>query len=103
MTDDPVELDEHRGMAAQQQTEARRSQLVRFQAEREAMLVRQEELENLLVAAPAETWTDVAAAAQYLIQLFALTSEAQNERRKKLIARTLEDIARLSRQANETS
>lgn len=103
MTDDPVELDEHRGMAAQQQTEERRTHLVRFQAEREAMLVRQEELENLLVAAPAETWTDVAAAAQYLIQLFSLTSEAQNERRKKLIARTLEDIARLSRQANETS
>lgn len=103
MTDEPVELDEHRGMAAQQQTEVRRQHLDRYQIEHEAMRVRQEELESLLIAAPAETWTDVAAAAQYLIQLFALTSEAQNERRKELIARTLEDLVRLSRQANETS
>ncbi len=96
MTDDPVELDEHRGMAAQQQTEARRSHLARFQAEREAMLARQEELENLLVAEPAETWAEVAAAAQYLIQLYALTSEAQDQRRKELIERTLEDLTRFS-------
>ncbi len=102
MTDDPVELDEHRGMAAQQQTEVRRQHLDRFQIEHEAMRVRQEELESLLIAAPAETWTDVAAAAQYLIQLFAITSEAQNERRKELIARTLEDLARLSKEANDT-
>ena len=103
MTDDPVDLDEHRGMAAQQQTEARRSQLMRFQAEREAMLARQEELENLLVAEPVETWTEVAAAAQYLIQLFAVTSEAQDPRRKKLIARTLEDLARFSENENASS
>lgn len=96
MTDDPVELDEHRGMAAQQQTEARRSHLARFQAEREAMLTRQEELEDLLVAEPAETWEEVAAAAQYLIQLYALTSEAQDQRRKELIERTLEDLTRFS-------
>jgi hypothetical protein len=103
MTDDPVELDKHRGMTAQQQTKVRRSHLARFQAEREAMLARQEELENLLVAAPAETWTEAAAAAQYLIQLFAATSEAQDVRRKELIARTLEDLARLSDRASTPS
>lgn len=96
MTDDPVELDKHRGMAAQQQTEARRSHLDRFRAEQEAVRLRQEELEILLAAEPAESWTEVAAAAQYLIQLLAMTSEGQNERRKELIARTLDDLARLS-------
>lgn len=103
MTDEPVELDQHRGMAAQRQTEARRSHLARFQAERKAMLARQEELENLLVAAPAETWTEVAAAAQYLIQLYAVTSEAQDQRRKELIIRTLEDLARFSDNENASS
>ncbi len=100
MTDDPVELDEHRGMAAQQQTEARRSHLDRYQAEQEAARLSQEELESLLVAARAETWPEVATAALYLIQLFAGTSEAQNERRKELITRTLDDLDRLSRRAN---
>ena len=103
MTDDPVELDKHRGMNAQQQTEARRLQLNKFQAEQEAVRLRQEELESLLVAAPAETWSEVAAAAQYLIQLLATTSEGQNERRKELIARTLDDLARLSDRAGTSS
>ena len=100
MTDDPVELDKHRGMAAQQQTEERRLHVDRFRAEQDAVRLRQEELERLLIAAPAKTWTEVAAAAQYLIQLLATTSEGQNERRKELIARTLEDLARLSDRAN---
>jgi hypothetical protein len=89
-------------MAAQLKTVERRAHLVRFNAEQEALRLRQDALENLLVAAPAETWPEVAAAAQYLIHLFAGTSEAQPERRKELIARTLDDLARLSDRANVT-
>jgi hypothetical protein len=59
--DDPVDLDEHRGMAAQKATEIRRQSLREFQADQAALLRRQEELEKLLLAAPAETWPEAAA------------------------------------------
>jgi len=95
MTKNPVDLDEHRGMAAQEATEDRRQRLHEFQVDQVALRRRQEELEKLLLAAPAETWPEAAAKAQYLIQLFAATSEAQEPRRKQLIAHALDDLTRL--------
>ena len=95
MTDNPVDLDEHRGMAAQKATELRRRQLHEFQADQAALRRRQDELEKLLLAAPAETWPEAAAKAQYLIRLFADTMEAQDPRRKELIAHALHDLERL--------
>lgn len=95
MTDEPVDLDEHRGMAAQIATDIRRQRLHEFQVDQAALRLRQEELEKLLLAAPAENWPEAAAKAQYLIQLFAATPEAQNPRYKKLIAHALDDLTRL--------
>lgn len=95
MSDDPVDLDQHRGLAARQETNNRRQRLREFQADQEALRCRQEELEKLLLAAPAETWTEFAAKAQYLIQLFSATPEAQDPRRKALIAHALDDLTRL--------
>lgn len=103
MTDDPVDLDEHRGMAAQQATELRRQRLHEFQADQAALRRRQEELEKLLLAAPAETWPEAAAKAQYLIELYAATPEAQDPRRKELIAHALDDLTRLCDCAKEHS
>jgi hypothetical protein len=103
MTDDPVELDERRGMAAQKATEIRRQRLQDFQANQAALRHQQEELEKLLLAAPAETWLEAAAKAQYLIQLFAATPEAQDPRRKELIAHALDDLAQLCDRATEHS
>ncbi len=103
MTDDPVDLDQHRGMAAQMATEIRRQRLREFEADQAALRRRQEELEKLLLAAPAETWPEAAAKAQYLIQLFAATPEAQDPRRKKLIAHALDDLARLCDRVKEHS
>ncbi len=103
MTDDPVDLDEHRGMAAQKATELRRVRLQEFQADQAALRRRQEELETLLLAAPAETWPEAAAKAQYLIQLFAATPQAQDPRRKDLIAHALDDLTRLCDRAKEHS
>ena len=96
MTDEPVDLDIHRGMAAQKATEIRRQRFHEFQADQAALRRRQEELEKLLLAAPSETWPEAAAKAQYLIELYAFTAEAQDPRRKKLIASALDDLARLS-------
>jgi len=103
MGDDPVELDEHRGMAAQKATEIRRQRLLDFQADQAALRRSQEELEKLLLAAPAETWPEAAAKAQYLIQLFAATAEGQDPRRKELIQHALDDLDRLCDRAKEPS
>jgi len=103
VTDNPVDLDERRGMAAQKATEVRRQRLDEFQADQAALRRRQEELEKLLLAAPAETWPEAAAKAQYLIQLFAATAEAQDPRRKKLIAHALGDLDRLGDRTKEPS
>lgn len=95
MSDDPVNLDEHRGMASQRATEVRR-RLSEVQADQAALHHRQVELEKLLVAAPAHSWPEVAEKAQYLIELFAATAEAQDPRRQKLIASVLSDLKSLS-------
>ena len=95
MTDNAVELDEHRGMAAQKATEIRR-RLHEVQADQAALRTRQEEFERYAVAAPATTWPEAAAKARYLIQLFAVTPEGRDPRRQELIARVLDDLARLS-------
>jgi hypothetical protein len=98
MTDDkPVNLDGHRGMAAQRATEIRR-RLHEVQADQAALRHRQEELEHFLLAAPAATWPEAAAKARYIIQLYAGTPDGQDPRRRKLITSALDDLARLADQ-----
>ncbi len=78
MTNDPVDLDERRGMAAQKATEISRKRPHVFQTYQAALQLRQDEPEKLLLAAPAETWPEAAAKAQYLIPLFSAIAEAQD-------------------------
>jgi hypothetical protein len=95
MTDPPVKLDQHRGMAAQKATEIRRL-LAEVEANESALRERQEQLETRLVAAPAATWPDAAEKARYLLKLFAASPCALDPRRQKLIASVLADFAQLS-------
>ena len=95
MTDQPITLDDRRGMAAQKTTEIRRL-LAEVEANEQSLRARQEELEMQLVAAPAATWFEVAEKARYLLGLFAATPVAQDPRRKMLIENVLEDFTRLS-------
>jgi hypothetical protein len=96
MTDRPVVLDRHRGMAAQKATEIRRL-IAEVEANEKSLRDRQEELETQLVAAPAATWPEAAEKARYLLGLFASTAIAQEPRREQLIANVLEDFAHLVR------
>ena len=59
MTDRPITLDRHRGMAAQKATEIRRL-LAEVEANEKSLRDRQGELETQLVAAPAATWPEAA-------------------------------------------
>jgi hypothetical protein len=95
MTDKTIDLDHHRGMAAQKATELRRL-LADVAANEKALRIRQDELEAHLLAAPAANWHEAAEKAGYLLNLFAATITAQDTRRQKLIAAVLADFKRLS-------
>ena len=95
MDGDPVELDEHRGMAAQKSTEIRRRSH-EVQADHAALRDRQEEFEREAMTGPSTTWAEAAARARYLIQLYAATPEGRDPRRQELIMKVLEDLTRLS-------
>jgi hypothetical protein len=64
---------------------------------------RQEELEKMLLTGPAESWPEAAAKAEYIIHLFAATSEGQDPRRQQLVANVLNDCSRLDNQKLELS
>jgi hypothetical protein len=94
MTDNPVDLDHHRGMAAQKATDLRRL-LSEVAANEQALRATQDELEAQLIAAPAATWEDAADKVRYLLTVFAATSSGQDPRRKTLIKAVLDDFDRL--------
>jgi len=94
MTDNPIDLDLHRGMAAQKATDLRRL-LAEVKANEKALRTRQDELEAHLIAAPAANWQEASEKARYLLNLFAATLTAQDPRRQKLIAAVLADFDRL--------
>jgi len=95
VTDKTIDLDQHRGMAAQKATEIRRM-LAEVEANEQSLRLRQDELETQLIAAPAANWHDAAEKARYLLNLFAATPAGQDPRRQKLIAAVLADFRRLA-------
>jgi hypothetical protein len=95
MTDKTIDLDQHRGMAAQKATDLRRM-MADVEANERSLRLRQDELESHLLAAPAENWQEAAEKARYLFNLFATTLVLQDPRRQKLIAAVLADFERLS-------
>ncbi|TWT02651.1 hypothetical protein [Reyranella sp. CPCC 100927] len=95
MSDDPIVLDQRRGMAAQKATEIRR-RLAEVKADQVALRDRQVELEKVYAATSVQTWAEAAEKARYLIELFAATPAAQDPRRQRLIESVLEDFRRLS-------
>jgi hypothetical protein len=95
MTDKTIDLDRHRGMAAQKATELRRL-LADVETDQKALRVRQDELESHLLASPAANWHEAGEKARYLLNLFASSLTGQDPRRQKLIAAVLADLKRLS-------
>ena len=95
MTDKTIDLDQHRGMAAQKATELRRL-LSDVEANETTLRLRQDELEAHLLASPAANWHEASEKARYLLNLFAATLAAQDPRRQKLVAAVLADFKRLA-------
>jgi hypothetical protein len=95
MNDTPIELDKHRGMAAQKATDIRR---VVADVETKAKLLRdhQNEVEIQLMAAPAASWVEAAAKARYVLNLYAAQLPPADTHHRDLVATVLADFARLS-------
>ena len=95
VSDEPLDLDRHRGMAAQKATDIRR---VLVEAEKNAkdLRGRQGELEDQLLSAPAASWLEAAAKARYVLNLYAAGLAPGDARHRDLVAAVLADFARLS-------
>ena len=87
----PVLLDQHRGMASQKATEARRHHS-EVEADQASLRDSRAELEKFLFAAPAANWTEAAKKALYLLRLFAATTDARDPRIKQLIEDAAADL-----------
>lgn len=94
MAEDPIELDGRRGVAAQKATRMRR-QRVAADAGHAELRVRKEQLDDLLLAAPASGWVEAVTKARYLLVLLAQTPVAEDLRRARLIADVFADFERL--------
>jgi hypothetical protein len=99
MTEIPIELDKHRGMAAQKATDIRR---VVAEVEVNAKLLRDTQgvLETQILAAPATSWPEAVAKARYVLNLYSASLAPNDTHHRDLVAAVLADLARLS--AEET-
>jgi hypothetical protein len=95
MTEIPIELDKHRGMAAQKATDIRR---VLAEVEVNAKLLRDTQgvLETQILAAPATSWPEAVAKARYVLNLYSASLAPNDTHHRDLVAAVLEDLARLS-------
>src|SRR5271155_2579203 len=95
MSDEPLDLDKHRGMAAQKATDLRR---VVVEAEKNAKDLRDRQgvLEGQLLSVPSTSWAEAAAKARYVLNLYAAGLAPNDTRRRDLVAAVLSDFARLS-------
>ena len=95
MTDIPIELDKHRGMAAQKATDIRRV-LAEVEANAKSLRDRQGIVEVQLLAVPAASWPEAAAKARYVLNLYAAGLSPADTHHRDLVAAVLADFSRLS-------
>jgi hypothetical protein len=95
VTDVPIDLDKHRGMAAQKATDIRR---VIADVEANAKLLRDKQgvVEIQLLAVPATSWPEAVAKARYVLNLYAAGLAPADTHHRDLVAAVLADLTRLS-------
>ena len=95
MSDRPLDLDKHRGMAAQKATDIRR---ILAEVENNAIDLRHRQgiVENRLLSVPAASWPEAAAKARYVLNLYAAGLAPDDTHHRDLVTAVLADFARLS-------
>lgn len=94
VSDQPLDLDKHRGMAAQKATDIRRI-LADVENNARDLRHRQGIVENQLLSAPAVSWPEAAAKARYVLNLYAAGLAPDDAHHRDLVAAVLADFARL--------
>jgi hypothetical protein len=97
MSNEPLNLDSQRGMAAQKATDIRRV-LAEVETHARELRERQAEIEQHLLSFPAASWPEAAAKARYVLKLYAAGLPLEDTRHRDLVAAILEDFARLTEQ-----
>src|SRR3954463_13372236 len=95
MTDIPVDLDSHRGMAAQKATDLRRA-LADVEAQVRELREREADLENRMMSGPAAPGPGAAVKARHLLNLYAAGLPAEDTRPRALVTALFDDFARLN-------
>src|SRR5690348_7423265 len=98
MTDDPIDLDKRRGMAAGKETDLRRA-LVELETKAKALRDRQAHLENELLSVSAASWPEAAAKARYVLNLYAAGLPPEDARHRDLVTAILDDFTRLAHES----
>lgn len=95
MIDDPVNLDGHRSAAERRRSEMRRRPANSRPPHILPLQPHLESLDDQMLAEPARTWAEVMKKWRFLLDRYATTPEAGDERIQKLIKRALCDMERL--------
>src|SRR5271170_290894 len=95
MSDKPLDLDKHRGMAAQKATDIRRA-LAEVESNARQLRERQGMLESQLLSDQAASWPEAAAKARYVLNLYAAGLAPGDAHHRDLVAAVLADFVRLA-------
>ena len=95
MSDKPLDLDKHRGMAAQKATDIRRA-LVEVEHNARQLRERQALLENQFLSVPAASWPEAAIKARYVLNIYAAQLALGDTHHRDLVAAILADFTRLT-------
>ena len=95
MTETPIELDKHRGMAAQKATDIRRG-IAEVEANAKLLRDKQGIVELQLLAVPATSWPEAVAKARYVLNLYSAGLAPDDTHHPDLVAAVLADLTRLS-------
>ena len=95
VTDEPLDLDKHRGMAAQKATDIRRV-LAEVENNARDLRERQGALENRLLSVSAASWPEAAANARDVLNLYAAGLAPADTHHRDLVAAVFADFAWLS-------
>jgi hypothetical protein len=95
MNDKPLDLDKHRGMAAQKATDIRRA-LAEVENNARQLRERQGALESQLLSVQATSWPEAAAKARYVLNLYVAELGPGDAHHRDLVEAVFADFARLA-------
>ena len=95
VTETPIDLDRHRGMAAQKATDIRRV-LADVEANAKMLRDKQGVVEIQILSAPAASWSEAVAKARYVLNLYSASLAPNDTHHRDLVAAVLADFARLA-------